>query len=174
MDDEPRVAVIGVVVVRTRQDDDVGFRPADRTDHLVPHLERWLELAVVVVEHPILRDAKPAARLLGLRPPPLRERSASLALMPRVTVGERQEPDLVAELGPVDGGTARAGVGVVRVSADHEDIQGCDEREHGRGIYHLDAFESVGGEHVEPKTARDLRALARCDWNARLLQHDAR
>ncbi len=113
-----------MVVVRPRQDDDIGVKAADRADDLPADSESRLELAIVVVENLVLGEPEAPARLLRLRATALRKGTASLALMTGIAVGEREELDAMPHRGPLDCGAPGARVAVVGMGTDDEHIEG--------------------------------------------------
>ena len=128
----PGVAVIGVVVVRPRREHDVGVPLPDLADDLLAHVHGGHELAVVVVERFVFRDAEPPRRLL--RPPRRRrgERAAAFGLVAGVAVGDGDELDLVAQRGPLGGGAAGLLVAVVGMGAEGDDAEWRRASAHGR------------------------------------------
>ena len=86
----PDGPVVGMVVVRTMAEDDVGLPFANEPGDRAPVLQRRLELAVVDVEH-LRGDAEDLRGLLHLGGAPARERAAGLAPVPDVAVGDRDE-----------------------------------------------------------------------------------
>ena len=148
------IAVVGVVVVRTGRDHDVGVPLADLADDLNAHIQPGRELAVVVVEHFVV-DAQPAARFLGLGPPARGENASAFGLMTRVAVGDGDELDLVAGRGVLGREAARLDVAVVGVRAE------CDDADFSNG---WDCRSKCHGEDY-----RNLRETDWCETHANLL-----
>ena len=79
------------------------------------------ELAIVVVESLVLRDAQPPACLLRLRAPAHGQGSATLTLVAGVPVGDRDELHEVAAGGPEGGRAAHSDVTVVGMRPEGND-----------------------------------------------------
>ena len=101
-----RVAVVGMVVVGTRAQHEVGIPLPDLADDLLAHLQRGQQLAVMVVKGDVF-DADSAAGFRSLGSPPHRQSAAPFALVARVAVRHRDKAHLVPERGPFCGGQFR-------------------------------------------------------------------
>ena len=140
-------AVVGMVVVGPRREDEVGPELADDADHLPAHVQVGHELAVVVVEDQVV-GADHGAGAAGLRRPPSGERPPAHRLVAGVAVRQRDETHDVAPLA-VEGHRPPAVVGVVRMRADDEHPQRV-----GSGVR--------GPEHGGGQSTRDQRRSQHC------------
>ncbi len=108
LDQNARVAVIWMVIIRPRAQDQVGLELADDPNDLSSVRQCWLELAVVVVEHLILGQSEDARDCLRFGVAASGEFDAADLVMASVAVRQRYELDAVSLL-TVESGDASGG-----------------------------------------------------------------
>ena len=96
LDENTRVPVIRMIVVRSRRQHEVRLPEPDLPNDFFAWLERRQQLAVVIVQHDVI-DADPAAGFLRFRAATRGERATALGLMPGIAIRDRDEANAVPE-----------------------------------------------------------------------------
>ena len=117
------VAVVGMVVVGTRGEDDIRVPFADLADNLFADIEGGEQLAVVVAEHFIF-DAEAARGFLGLGSAALGKSGAVDLVVADIAVGNGDELDGMPHRGKETGRAGSADVAVIGMGAkgDYADL----------------------------------------------------
>ena len=116
------VAMIRMIVVRPRREDEVRVPLPNLPDDLLAHRERRQQLAVVIVEDDVL-DADSATGFARFGATPRGERAAAFGLMAGVAVGHRHESHAVAEGRVLRRNASGALIAVVGMRAERDDVQ---------------------------------------------------
>lgn len=122
LDEQSREPVVRVIIGRAVGDDQVGLKAANEPDHPVTVLQAIVEFTVGDVENLVGRaDGRGGGIRLGSSP--LGEDWPVYRLMAGPAVGQAHEPDVMAEGRPLGRRSAGLDVGVVRVSANNQNLQ---------------------------------------------------
>ena len=122
LDQDTDIAMIGVVVPGTMGDDDIGIPFADDLGDEFAVFEGGEQFAVVDVEH-LGSDTPFGGAGFGFGVAALGEFAAGVAPVADVAIGDGAEFDVVAELGPFDGGATGFVFGVVGVGSEDDDAE---------------------------------------------------
>ena len=112
--------MIGMIIVGTRRQHDVGVPAANLADNFLAHFERGQQFAIVIVQNFVL-DSQAPRGFLGLAQPPLRQCGAAHGLMAGIPIGDRNELDRVAQARKQCGRSRCANIAIVRMRAERDD-----------------------------------------------------
>src|SRR5690606_31496022 len=117
-----RITMVGVIVVRSRSNYDVGIPFANLSNDLQAYVQCGQQRSVVVVQYIILY-AKSFSCFLCFGHAPLGENTSTLRLMAGVTVGHGHKLYRMAHPGKQDRCATTILIAIVRMRTNHNDTQ---------------------------------------------------
>jgi hypothetical protein len=114
--------MVGMIIIGAMTEDEIGVPFADESGDFAAVLQVRFQFAVVDVEH-LGGDTEKARGLHYLRQPAFGQRTARLAPMADVAIGDGDEFHLVSFGGPHRRGAAGLDFTVVRMGAEADDTQ---------------------------------------------------
>ena len=122
LDEDSRVAMVRVVIVRAVREHQIGFPVADQPGNRASIFERRFQLAIVNVEH-LDRRAPALGTLFDLGRSTQGERSAGHVPVADVAIRDRDQLHMMPGLRPHRCRAAALELGIIRVSSEGDDAE---------------------------------------------------
>ena len=151
LDQNARIPVIRVIVVRSRRQHQVRLPEPDLSNDFFSRLERRQQLAVVIVQHDVVDTDAPSG-FLCFGAATRGERATALGLMPGVAIRDRDEANAVPEGRQLRCRAAGLLVAIVLVRAERDDVELSVGRRRHRSARCRLLIVAGSGPHVKGET----------------------